>query len=147
MLNNWKLENSDNHRHYKKLGNRQADAILVRMRMLSFVFSAVLIAISSVQAEPETIAARDATVDNVQLHYLTTGHGPTVILLHGFAETSRMWRPIIPMLAERFTVTTMTRASVRVPRAMRNGLSNGQTSSLTLNSKLRVLIQRSQTLK
>jgi len=74
------------------------------MRTLSFVFSAVLIAISSVQAEPETIAARDATVDNVQLHYLTTGHGPTVILLHGFAETSRMWRPIIPMLAERFTV-------------------------------------------
>jgi pimeloyl-ACP methyl ester carboxylesterase len=27
-----------------------------------------------------------------------------VILLHGFAETSRMWRPIIPKLAERFTV-------------------------------------------
>src|SRR5205085_10165787 len=24
--------------------------------------------------------------------------------LHGFAETSRMWRPIIPLLAERFTV-------------------------------------------
>jgi hypothetical protein len=27
-----------------------------------------------------------------------------VILLHGFAETSRMWRPTIPLLAERFTV-------------------------------------------
>jgi pimeloyl-ACP methyl ester carboxylesterase len=41
----------------------------------------------------------------VQLHYLTAGHGPaTVILLHGFAETSRMWRPIIPTLAEKFTV-------------------------------------------
>jgi len=33
------------------------------------------------------------------------GHGSaTVILLHGFAETSRMWRPIIPSLAEKFTV-------------------------------------------
>jgi pimeloyl-ACP methyl ester carboxylesterase len=53
----------------------------------------------------ETIKDRDATIDSVQLHYLTAGHGPaTVILLHGFAETSRMWRPIIPTLAEKFTV-------------------------------------------
>src|SRR6476469_1237113 len=53
----------------------------------------------------EPITARDATIDNVHLHYLTAGHGPvTVILLHGFAETSRMWRPIIPPLAEKFTV-------------------------------------------
>jgi pimeloyl-ACP methyl ester carboxylesterase len=49
--------------------------------------------------------ARDAKIGNVQLHYLTVGHGPaTVILLHGFAETSRMWRPIMPRLAEKFTV-------------------------------------------
>jgi pimeloyl-ACP methyl ester carboxylesterase len=26
-----------------------------------------------------------------------------VILLHGYAETSRMWRPIIPLLAEKLT--------------------------------------------
>src|SRR5437667_10984445 len=42
------------------------------------------------------------------------------------------------------TVTTITRASVRTPRAMRKGLSSGQLCSLTLNSELRVLIQRSQ---
>lgn len=60
--------------------------------------------LGSIQAA-EQISARDAKIDNVQLHYLTAGHGPsTVILLHGFAETSRMWRPIIPKLAERFTV-------------------------------------------
>ena len=35
---------------------------------------------------------------------MTAGHGTPVILLHGFAETSRMWRPIVPVLAERFTV-------------------------------------------
>src|SRR3989440_13015429 len=27
-----------------------------------------------------------------------------LILLHGYAETSRMWRPLIPLLAEKFTV-------------------------------------------
>jgi pimeloyl-ACP methyl ester carboxylesterase len=60
---------------------------------------------NSIGAASTAIIARDAKVDNVQLHYLTAGHGPaTVILLHGFAETSRMWRPIIPLLAEKFTV-------------------------------------------
>jgi len=50
------------------------------------------------------IASRTADVEGVQLHYLTMGEGPTVILLHGYAETSRMWRPIMPLLAKRFTV-------------------------------------------
>ena len=59
-----------------------------------------------ITADPsvKTIISRDAKIDNVQLHYLTAGHGPAVILLHGYAETSRMWRPLIPLLAEKFTV-------------------------------------------
>src|SRR3954469_25479916 len=74
------------------------------MRTLSSLFSSLLFCVSSLQAG-EAIVSRDAQIDNVQLHYLTAGHGPdTVILLHGFAETSRMWRPIIPLLAQRFTV-------------------------------------------
>lgn len=52
----------------------------------------------------EAIASRDAEVDGVKLHYLTAGHGPAVILLHGYTQTSRMWKPIIPLLAEKFTV-------------------------------------------
>jgi len=47
-------------------------------------------------------------VDGLELHYLTAGHGPSVILLHGYARTSRMWRPIMPILAERFTVIAPT---------------------------------------
>jgi pimeloyl-ACP methyl ester carboxylesterase len=50
------------------------------------------------------ISSRTADVAGVQLHYLTAGDGPPVILLHGFAETSAMWKPAIPALAERFTV-------------------------------------------
>lgn len=48
--------------------------------------------------------SRTAEIDGVQIHYVTAGDGPAVILLHGYAETSRMWNPIIPRLAERFTV-------------------------------------------
>jgi len=51
-----------------------------------------------------TIASRTAEVDGVKLHYLAAGHGTPLILLHGYAETSRMWRPIIPALADRFAV-------------------------------------------
>lgn len=56
------------------------------------------------QAADKTIASRTAAIDGVDLHYLIAGHGAPLILLHGYAETSLMWKPIIPALAGRFTV-------------------------------------------
>jgi len=52
----------------------------------------------------EPLAAHSATVEGVRLSYLAAGQGPAVILLHGYAESSRMWRPIIPLLAKNFRV-------------------------------------------
>lgn len=47
-----------------------------------------------------------ATVNGVTLHYLQAGEGDTspVVLLHGYAETSHMWRPLMPKLADRHVV-------------------------------------------
>jgi pimeloyl-ACP methyl ester carboxylesterase len=56
------------------------------------------------QINGQTIASRTAEIDGVKLHYLTCGQGTPLILLHGYAEMSRMWKPIMPALAERFTV-------------------------------------------
>jgi pimeloyl-ACP methyl ester carboxylesterase len=56
------------------------------------------------QATDQTIVSRTATIDGAKLHYLTAGRGTPLILLHGYAETSLMWRPIIPVLATRFMV-------------------------------------------
>src|SRR6478672_5090186 len=67
-------------------------------------FVAALFVATTYGAEQNAVVSRDAKIDNVQLHYLTAGHGPAVILLHGYAETSRMWRPLIPKLAEKFIV-------------------------------------------
>jgi pimeloyl-ACP methyl ester carboxylesterase len=53
---------------------------------------------------PAGFAGKDANVDGLKLHYTMGGHGPAVVLLHGFAETSRMWTPILPVLGEKFTV-------------------------------------------
>jgi len=81
----------------------------VRLAFKPFTGLAVLILFTvatsaSGSAQTEPIASRTSHVNGVELHYLTAGHGPAVILLHGYTQTSRMWRPIIPLLAAKFTV-------------------------------------------
>src|SRR5438034_3360740 len=58
----------------------------------------------SARAAEQAFVSRSAEIDGVKLRYTTGGHGPSVILLHGYAETSRMWTPILPVLGEKFTV-------------------------------------------
>lgn len=74
----------------------------VLQRVAGVLLFSTAISASAWAAEP--IAAHDAEVQGVKLHYLTSGHGAPLLLLHGYAETSLMWRPLMPSLAERFTV-------------------------------------------
>lgn len=46
----------------------------------------------------KVIQDRFATVGGVRLHYLEAGKGEPVILLHGYAQNSHMWRPLMPLL-------------------------------------------------
>jgi len=48
--------------------------------------------------------SRFAEVSGVRIHYLISGQGDPVMLLHGYAQTSHMWRPLIPELARTHTV-------------------------------------------
>jgi pimeloyl-ACP methyl ester carboxylesterase len=79
---------------------------ILSLIVLFAVFGPVFLSTSKAygQATDQTIISRTAKVDGVNLHYLTAGHGTPLILLHGYAESSLMWRPIIPALAARFTV-------------------------------------------
>lgn len=52
----------------------------------------------------DAIAVRSADADGLKMQYLAAGRGPAVVLIHGYAETSRMWRPLIPKLAPHFQV-------------------------------------------
>ena len=45
-----------------------------------------------------------ATVNGVKLHYLVAGKGTPVILLHGYAQNSHMWRPLMKELAKTHLV-------------------------------------------
>jgi pimeloyl-ACP methyl ester carboxylesterase len=50
------------------------------------------------------IQDRFASVNGVRFHYLIAGKGDPVLLLHGYAETSHMWRPLMLELAKTHTV-------------------------------------------
>ncbi len=70
---------------------------------------AALAALSIVAADPGKALAqapqsRFAEVNGVRLHYLIAGTGDPVVLLHGFAESSHMWLPLIAKLADKHTV-------------------------------------------
>lgn len=53
---------------------------------------------ASPPAEP-AIAVKTAVVGGLTFQYLEAGSGSAVILLHGYTQTSRMWRPLMPRLA------------------------------------------------
>jgi len=71
----------------------------------SICFTALFAALTAgAQTATKEFVSRDASIDGASIHYTTGGSGPAVILLHGFAETSRMWNPILPALGAKFTV-------------------------------------------
>jgi pimeloyl-ACP methyl ester carboxylesterase len=53
------------------------------------------------------IESRFAEANGIRLHYLFAGSGRPVLLLHGYAQTSHMWRPLIRALARSHTVIAL----------------------------------------
>jgi len=53
---------------------------------------------------PKGVTEKRANVDGVRINYKISGHGPAVVLLHGYAQTSHMWLPLMPLLAPSHTV-------------------------------------------
>ena len=68
------------------------------------LFATSLSAFAQAGAPTKNIILKTADVDGVQFRYMTAGKGPAVVLIHGYAETSLMWKPLISLLAARFTV-------------------------------------------
>jgi pimeloyl-ACP methyl ester carboxylesterase len=53
---------------------------------------------------PKGVIEKRANVDGVRINYKIGGRGPAVVLLHGYAQTSHMWLPLMPRLATSHTV-------------------------------------------
>ena len=77
--------------------------IITRTLAISFATFLALSSNTAVQAQ-RRIEDRFANVNGLRLHYLRSGQGVPVILLHGYAQNSRMWRPLIVELAKTHTV-------------------------------------------
>jgi pimeloyl-ACP methyl ester carboxylesterase len=43
-------------------------------------------------------------INGLRIAYRCTGHGPAVVLLHGFTQDSRVWAPQLDDLSDRFTL-------------------------------------------
>ena len=48
--------------------------------------------------------SRFLTLSDIRLHYLDEGEGEVVVLLHGWPQTSHVWRHIIPKLSSKYRV-------------------------------------------
>jgi pimeloyl-ACP methyl ester carboxylesterase len=88
--------------------------------------------------EPKEFTPHTAEIDGVKLHYITGGHGPALILLHGYAETSRMWKPIMPALGERFTVIAPDLPGIGDSAIPANGLDM-KTAAIRIHALVRSL--------
>src|SRR5262249_39541708 len=53
---------------------------------------------------PTGFTERRVNVDGVMINHKIGGQGSVVLLLHGYAQTSHMWRPLMPLLATSHTV-------------------------------------------
>ena len=53
---------------------------------------------------PKGFKETSANVNGVKINYKIGGTGPVVVLLHGYAQTSHMWIPLMPLLATSHTV-------------------------------------------
>ena len=51
-----------------------------------------------------TFSHHMASVNGIQLHYVTGGQGDPIVLLHGWPETWYEWRHIMPALTKKYTV-------------------------------------------
>lgn len=79
---------------------------LLRTFQHAFIALLALLAASTAHAANDPIQSHTAEVNGVTVHYLQAGHGTgtPVVLLHGYAETSHMWRPLMKQLAANHVV-------------------------------------------
>jgi pimeloyl-ACP methyl ester carboxylesterase len=78
--------------------------VVGRSFVATLLLGVLVPALASAASTTGRFIERDVTVDGARIHLRVAGSGPAVLLLHGYAETSRMWKPLAEVLAPRFTV-------------------------------------------
>src|SRR5258708_593409 len=101
-------------------------------------FSASFTAAVYADTPDKTFVSRTAEIDGVKLDCREGGHGTALILLHGYAETSRMWTPILPLLGDKFTVIAPDLPGIGDSEIPANGLDM-KTAAIRIHALARSL--------
>jgi pimeloyl-ACP methyl ester carboxylesterase len=75
--------------------------------MRSFIFVGLFAGAVSAANYGQRFKQTTVPVDGCTVSATVGGKGPTVLLLHGYAETAQMWKPLAVALAPRFTVVAI----------------------------------------
>lgn len=67
------------------------------LRRCLWLFAALSFALP---AFAQSVQSRTAELGAIRVHYLVAGQGEPIVLLHGYTQTSHMWRPLIKALAK-----------------------------------------------
>jgi pimeloyl-ACP methyl ester carboxylesterase len=84
---------------------------MTMIALRKFVFAGVITALAALAMsgaafaqDKSAIQSRVVDVNGIKMYYLVAGQGSPIVLLHGFAETSHMWRPLMEQLAKNHEV-------------------------------------------
>ena len=71
------------------------------MRLVLLTLWAIALAGAAFAQAPQS---KFVEANGIRIHYLVAGKGDPVVLIHGYAQTSHMWLPLIKELAKTHTV-------------------------------------------
>jgi pimeloyl-ACP methyl ester carboxylesterase len=80
---------------------------MTRLRDLALGLAAAVLptpGTAAVTPFPPGFHVQDVTVPGARIHVRIGGHGPAVLLIHGFGDTGDMWAPLVARLAKDHTL-------------------------------------------
>jgi len=84
---------------------------------------------------PPGFTSKFAKADGIKMHYVEGGTGPAVILLHGWPQTWRAWRKVMPLLAVNYRII-----AIDMPGLGESGLSGTGYDKLGLARHIHSLV-------
>jgi pimeloyl-ACP methyl ester carboxylesterase len=114
--------------------------LLTLILTLLVSFAAAHPALADPSGLPAGFTEGTQTLENgTKLHYVRGGTGDPVVLVHGFTDTSRMWRPILPLLAKDYTVITPDLPGLGGSSALPDGKYDMKTVAQNLHALVKIL--------
>src|SRR3954463_10276672 len=87
-----------------RLGSRFLAPVLVSLCVVALAGGFPARALAQVKPFSANFKAREMAVTGGTLHVRVGGHGPAVLMLHGFGDTGDMWEPLAQVMVKDHTV-------------------------------------------